>query len=400
MRRGAWLLAIAALASCEGADAPSSLFAVADSAGVEVVATSVPVWTAEPGWSVAPQPSVTIGQLEGDPPYLFSNIASVLGLPDGSILVADGQTAELRFFDEDGMFRRSVGGRGEGPGEYSDIAWAAQCGQGLQVLDRRNRRLTMLTSSGELLGTAPLVDPVTGSVPYRSRCGRDGSLVIAGWGEHPAMQPDVTFDFYAQEAPVYWLSSPEADPIPLGDYVSSERILTYNPSRGSGGSAPHPFGRAVAFAVGASIYIGNADRLQVEERDRAGRLLRLMRGPDDDLIIDEAFLYSWRATQLAPRDSARRAQLEANEMPMPPRAPAYTEVRIDPLGYIWVERFQVPWSAQNRWGVFSPTGEFLGHLTLPAGFQLMDVSENRVLGVNRDEFDVERVEVYALDRGR
>jgi hypothetical protein len=124
-----------------------------------------------------------------------------------------------------------------------------------------------------------------------------------------------------------------------------------------------------------------------------------MRGPDDDLVVDEGLLDQYRRADLSVRDSEMRDLLADEEMPMPPRYPAYSEIILDPLGNLWVERFQLPWEKQVRWGVFSGEGWFLGHVSLPNGFQLMQVTEWNLLGVRRDELGIERVEVYALGRG-
>ena len=160
-----------------------------------------------------------------------------------------------------------------------------------------------------------------------------------------------------------------------------------------------PFGRSVVYALGADhIFIGSAERLEVEVYDRSGRLLRIMRGPDDELSITDSFLAEYRSAQLSGSDSAGRARLEEAGMLMPPAMPAFTAFLPDPEGSLWVKRFHPPWEDGNRWGVFSPEGEFLGHVDLPIGLEVMDITTDHVLGVSRDDLDVERVELLALRR--
>ena len=48
------------------------------------------------------------------------------------------------------------------------------------------------------------------------------------------------------------------------------------------------------------------------------------------------------------------------------------------------------------WGLFDVDGRWLGSLSLPPRFRLTDVEEDRILGVWRDELDVERVREYQL----
>ncbi len=384
------------VSSC-GGDAPAdSPFAVSDSAGVEIVSTDVPTWETEPGWQLGAEPTVQIGLLDGEAPYLFSDIAGVLRLEDGTLVVGDGQSRGIRFFDSSGSFTHAVGGEGEGPGEFSRLGWIALCGGELFSFDWSLNRVTTWSLTGEFGKTFFLHEPGSERGPYRSRCGPDGSFVVTGWGVRPPPPPAPAFEFFAQPAPVWRIFPDVTGSTELGEYISSERVLTLN-ENGAGGSGPHPFGRSVVFAQDEdNIYIGTSERLQIEVRSNDGALLRLVRGPDDDLVIDEEIIAQYRAAPVAVVDSSWRSRLDEGGMPMPPRLPAYTELLIDPEGNLWVERFSLPWAPENRWGVFSSSGEFYGHVRMPTGFQMMGVSEGFVFGVSRDELEVERVEVYAL----
>jgi len=62
---------------------------------------------------------VNIGVMEGDSAYIFGEVVDAEFLSDGSLAVLDRQANLLRVFDEDGTFRYSAGGPGEGPGEMA-----------------------------------------------------------------------------------------------------------------------------------------------------------------------------------------------------------------------------------------------------------------------------------------
>ncbi len=62
--------------------------------------------------------NLEIGEIEGDEPYLFSNVFGVAADPAGRILVADGPAHEVRVFAPDGEFLFRLGGEGDGPGEF------------------------------------------------------------------------------------------------------------------------------------------------------------------------------------------------------------------------------------------------------------------------------------------
>lgn len=89
---------------------------VTDSAGIEIV-TSDP-WTAEARCAIGDGPVLSIGAREGDAPDIFFQVRHAARLSDGSVAVVDGSSREVRVFSETGAHLVSMGGRGEGPGEF------------------------------------------------------------------------------------------------------------------------------------------------------------------------------------------------------------------------------------------------------------------------------------------
>jgi hypothetical protein len=53
-------------------------------------------------------------------------------------------------------------------------------------------------------------------------------------------------------------------------------------------------------------------------------------------------------------------------------------------------------STPTAWRVFDPSGIWLGTVTLPARFNPMDIGKDYVLGLWRDEDDVEHIRIYRL----
>jgi hypothetical protein len=54
-------------------------------------------------------------------------------------------------------------------------------------------------------------------------------------------------------------------------------------------------------------------------------------------------------------------------------------------------------STPTSWRVFDKAGKWLGTVTLPARFNPMDIGTDYVLGLWRDEDDVEHVRMYRLN---
>jgi hypothetical protein len=63
--------------------------------------------------------SVRIGVLNGPREYMIGKLAGMHRRSDGSTLLADATTHEVRVFDDSGRFVRLAGGAGTGPGEYN-----------------------------------------------------------------------------------------------------------------------------------------------------------------------------------------------------------------------------------------------------------------------------------------
>ncbi|MEE8116503.1 MAG: hypothetical protein V3T28_05275 [Gemmatimonadales bacterium] len=73
-------------------------------------------------------------------------------------------------------------------------------------------------------------------------------------------------------------------------------------------------------------------------------------------------------------------------------------LRADALGYLWVERFRRLGESQPEWLVFEPEGRWLGTVETPPGIRVTEIGAEYVLGIDRDELDVERVLLYELAR--
>lgn len=59
------------------------------------------------------------GEIDGDDPYLFTRIESLVEDAGGRLIVADLQSHEVRVFSSEGAFLFRFGGQGEGPGELT-----------------------------------------------------------------------------------------------------------------------------------------------------------------------------------------------------------------------------------------------------------------------------------------
>jgi hypothetical protein len=82
--------------------------------------------------------------------------------------------------------------------------------------------------------------------------------------------------------------------------------------------------------------------------------------------------------------------------------PAFSALRSDPDGNLWVRDFDValPGDREERWHVFDPNGRYLGVLEMPKAFALMTVGVDYIAGVSRDRFGTEQARIYDLKKPR
>jgi hypothetical protein len=87
-----------------------------------------------------------------------------------------------------------------------------------------------------------------------------------------------------------------------------------------------------------------------------------------------------------------------DQMPYPETHPAYDSLLVATTGEVWV-RDPAPFRDEPRtWTVFGNTGAALGIVRTPPGMRLFEIGRDYVLGLVRDDDDVEHVVVHRLNR--
>ncbi|MXV95316.1 MAG: hypothetical protein F4Z92_05475 [Gemmatimonadetes bacterium] len=72
----------------------------------------------------------------------------------------------------------------------------------------------------------------------------------------------------------------------------------------------------------------------------------------------------------------------------------------DADGNVWLPSYRPAYPEEGSpYTVISPDGEWLGQVETPPRFRILDVTGGLVLGVLRDEMDVQSVVVYQVVEG-
>jgi hypothetical protein len=100
-----------------------------------------------------------IGSVDGENTAL-SMVGSIAASREGTVFVALPQEARLRVFDASGRFVRTIGGKGDGPGEFRSLSRMGWLADTLWVHDHQQRRVSFFRRSGEFITSVLMADMV------------------------------------------------------------------------------------------------------------------------------------------------------------------------------------------------------------------------------------------------
>jgi len=97
-------------------------------------------------------------------------------------------------------------------------------------------------------------------------------------------------------------------------------------------------------------------------------------------------------------DQAREIRSRFRDMPIPDRVPPYDIFLVDALDNLWIGEYRLPGRTTRDYTIVDSDGRAIGRTTMPARTRPLDIGPDYVLGVTRDELDVERLTLWTLHR--
>ncbi len=352
----------------------------------------------EPDLVLADEPLLRIGMFDGPPEYLFGEVTGAIRLEDGSVVVADEQSYEVRLFDANGIHLWTSGQEGEGPGEFKGLTLLRNCpGSPITVFDWALERITELEPDGSVadvrsvgaLGVHPYGDPA---------CTPGGELVFVPWPDFVSVWEGLNVaegDTYRWTMTLDWQRSDGVVTLRSGIPGGERRYY-------GRGDSPKTWGREMVFAVAPTgVWFGSADNYDLQQVDWTGSLRRIARWSGPSLNVTRGHVRKFLEARLADYASPEERQsFERDRWPdirqgLPDRFPAYEGLLSLPDGSFWVTTHE--WRAPDQeLHLLDPDGNWIRRLTIAAGAILMDAGPDWVLLLQHDEFDAPIVAVYPL----
>ena len=311
-------------------------------------------------------------------------------LGDGRVAVADEGNSRVAFFAPDGGFVSSTGREGEGPGEFTRVSilerWVADS---LLAWDLVQRRFTVLAPDGTFARNFTFT--LTDEVVFASTRDvfEDGSILASGFVDAPDV---IETGVGRYPSPYYHFDSEGTLITELGDFVGGE---TYYLVRGNGGfTAFEPFFGRRAHHIAAShllLAVSDSYELRYHTPDGAPQLIVRWLRPAVAVTSEDVAKATEDFVDNAPEERRAEQRAMASDIPVPETMPAFDRIFVDRTGRTWVEEYDADEGDPSVWTLFGPDGSLAARTEPPRRFTPLDAGADYVLGVLRDELDVEHL---------
>lgn len=283
----------------------------------------------------------------------------------GRVYVVDRKPTVIKVYDSSGTFLHTVGREGSGPGEFK-VAFMAVRGDRVLVHDPMQGRTSVFDTSGAFLKSW-----------VSSCCYWDEVMIDAsGRAYVPTMvQANKDGTSRGRAYSRYRLTGELVDTLFVPD--ETDRVKTWMFARKSkDGKQRSMMSTSVPYSpVPVVAYHPNGGFVRGWSGEY--RLIRTLRGPDTAAVVARR----WVPDPIPePLRAARVAEVVKNAKDMvgedearavarldevPKTAPAFTGLRVDDEGFLWVRRFSGGDSTRTTFDVFDPAGPWLGPVSLP-----------------------------------
>lgn len=404
---GPALLCCLAAGACTTGDASTDDMSVA--AGVALVISDAPAWGENQRWSVASDPALVIGVLEGAEEYQFVRVVAAARQSDGDLVVADAGTRTVRLYDEAGRFVLNLGTGGSGPGEFQEPAQVMiGPADAIRVWDDAAFRVTRFDADGALTGVdvvgragvAKALDPPL--YPGSAQLLPGGDLVVRLVEKIGKTKSQFSTEPSRPRSGALLVSADVSEIDTLMLFGDAETVSVASVF------GPLPIVPPLARTTQITIH-GKEDRACIGEQAAPeimcfgpGDARMVLRWSDEARAVRPEEVAAWREATMEDyqlklsRDDA--ARLVDQVVPAEVRPP-YSSLLLDHSGHLWVERGPTEERGAETvdYMVFDPAGALLGVVPLPP-LEVLEIGDDYVVGVYRDEFGVQYLGVFDLRR--
>ncbi len=383
---------------------------VRDSLGIEIVESGAPLWVEATAWTIDPEPVLIIGDMEFDSTRALFQVNDVLLMDGDEVIVANGGTAELLWFDRGGNLKKVIGKPGRGPDELRVVRSVWRCENGAIAVNDIEK-IVQFDTAGRTLASNRADQRIGDGARNISGIDHDCSRIVVAI--RPAPRQTSVSDVVAPTWSLAWedLVTGKRDTIarfPGGEVVG----LIY---QGRIRPQPFPWGNRPYWSTTQEgfTYVASSATYETRRYGPSGDLQRISRvngralphnRPDRNVfeerrrLMVEAYPKSRTLDDILPK---------WGEFPVPEVEPVASQLIADDAGNVWIRSYPrstggyagFEWDRlvePESWTVFDPSGRWLGLVMIPSGVEVIRIQGDRLIGTQKDELDVEQVRVFRI----
>ncbi len=395
-RRLARLLPLALLPACGDAGDGSGARAAGTLDGPDVIVDAVT------------EEVFTVGSVAGDEWDTFGDVRSVHFDAQGNLHVFDIQAEHIQAVGPDGSLIRTVGGRGEGPGEFDGVTTAIVGRDGSYTVLAFSH-IDLLQPDGEHLRRITL-DPMTTGIVIARQALPDGRLLAGaimrlGGDDEEAEEghPIHIFPLDGAEPEVLytaWRPPEEEDDISVSGSPESGRRVAWSAGRAFEPLVSYDLLTDGSLALIDSI--GYRVKLVGLDGSVTGTVERPIAPLPVDDAIREAARERYRESMAASRNASRTAPIQIDMegvegLTFADEVPVLYRLKVDWEDRIWVQRRGPTGDDDGPTDIVTPDGDYIGTLP-PDGLRTPDAfgPDGLLAYIERNEMDVPTVRVVRL----
>lgn len=319
----------------------------------------------------------------------------------GRVYVCDGKASNIKVFDADGKFLRTIGRQGQGPGEFKWPSMVHASANNLMVWERTSRRMSVLNLAGRFLKSLPFSQDVEG-FPMKMRTLPTGENVIE---TEKAIDADV-------RNPQECLISLYSSNMEFVKMLYAKPLFRFKRIYDPGMAEVHqPYNPRVYWDMSpdGKIVIGFAETYEIAVYDPAkGKLFSFRHEYSPVRVTDEdkQGYFSAMTVAVLAADGTRTTRKGAPDYivkntTFPKFKPAFNGIVVDSEGNIWIHPYQINREAEKRFfDAFAKDGTFIGRVEIqsPAEFPYTGTAMKRgyFWKIERDKDEVSRLVKYEI----
>lgn len=350
-------------------------------------------------WSVTEQPLLVLG--EGNEPGAdLYRVQAATRTATGTIAVANGATAEVKFFGQDGNLERVVGSKGGGPEEFTFLADLTRSAGDTLLALVGPKDVARFSAEGEHLGKTTFES----SYYWTDSRGQSGYVLPNGniLTQEDSRRPD--HGRFRPET-LYVLLRPDREGLDSIAWLPGIELIAEPGSPRRGGTNAVAFSPNYHIAIAPDrLFLGDSheDRVEVYnfEGVRIGQVAlphqprRVTRRDQDEYVV------SFREMLMEqPNWDDERARYERmlRDQPFADVFPTFGTIAADREGNLWVQDYSTAADLVD-WTVYDRAGNQVARVALPTTVRILEIGMDYLLALKRSELGVETVQMFGLER--